>query len=173
MREARKERGLLPGDLGLPYDDSMIRKIETGARKVAKDVAPMLIERLDDAAVTLAAIREFVGIGPAWLDGENVDTHRSAIRESCMREMLESIEAIERFATFKPPISETDHERKKRKEHLFEVLDSIVYQYMYVAVQCSEYGFSFKELHDAHYAKLRSLRLVSDTKKASGGNQRP
>ncbi|GMA64725.1 helix-turn-helix domain-containing protein [Alicyclobacillus fastidiosus] len=163
IKEVRKARGLSQTDLGIPYGQSMIGRIERDERRVAPDIAPILVDKLDHPAVSITAMHEMTGgVGPVYLNGDNVDLHRSSVRERCLHEMSESMDAIQRFHTSKPPERETERERNQRKEHLLEVLDSIVHEYMYVAVQCEEYGFSFKELHNAHYAKLRSLRLVQE-----------
>jgi transcriptional regulator with XRE-family HTH domain len=157
---SRTARGLRQGDLP-GYTQTMVSMIERGERKLAKEAAPLIADKLDHPALYFELQREVTGgVGPAWLNGPNVDLHRSAVREKAKEEFTEAIDAIDRFATCKPPAAETEQERKKRWDHLLQVLDAIEAGYMYIAIQCEEYGFSMKQLSKAHYDKLRGKRYV-------------
>ncbi|MFB5192695.1 hypothetical protein [Alicyclobacillus fastidiosus] len=158
--DAMKELGLAVDDLDIPYGDSMIRKIRSGARKPAPDIMPLLADKLNSPEVSIKAWRELTNTGPAFLDGINIELHRSSMKDRLLREFAEAVDAVRNFDTSKPPGRETDHERRSRKAHLMEVMDSLVFGYMYVAVICMEYGDSFKELHDVHFSRLKSLGLV-------------
>ncbi|QQE80887.1 helix-turn-helix domain-containing protein [Alicyclobacillus sp. SO9] len=161
IRDRRKEQGLKASDLGLPYTDSMIRKIESGERRLAKDVAPQLAQSLDHPALYFALAREYSGgFGPAWLDGENVDLHRSSVREKCIEELEEALVWLDKSASNRPPEAETTSQRKGRREHLLQVMDAAQACYVYVGVQCEAYGFSLLDISKEHYNKLRSLRYV-------------
>jgi transcriptional regulator with XRE-family HTH domain len=157
---SRTARGLRQGDLP-GYTQTMVSMIERGERKLAKEAAPLIADKLDHPALYFELQREVTGgVGPAWLNGPNVDLHRSAVREKTEEECMEFLDALRKFGTSKPPQCETEQERKKRWDHLLQGLDVVEAVYMYIAIQCEEYGFSLKALSKAHYDKLRGKRYV-------------
>ncbi len=160
LRVSREARGKKQSNLGVPYAQNMISSIETGTRKVAKDMAPRLTQALDHPALYLEMAREFTGIGPAWLDGPNVDLHRSSVREKTIEELQEAVEYISSIDTHKPPYAQTEREQKRRQEHLLQVMDGIEWSWMYIGVQCEEYGFSMAQLWQQHHAKMHGKRYL-------------
>lgn len=160
LRQSRKERGVAQSEL-TPYGQTMVAKVEKGQRQVAIDVAPHLATKLDHPALYLELARELTGgYGPAWLDGPNVDLHRASVRERCLEELHEAMEAINKWGSSVPPAVETDRDRKGRYEHLMQCFDAIVALSTYVGVQCLEYGFSMLQLSKDHYGKLKGKRYV-------------
>lgn len=161
LRAARKERGVSQTDLDVPYGQTMIGRIERGERQPARDIAPRIGQTLDHPAILLELSREMSGgWGPAWLDGPNVDLHRAAVRERCLEELDEAVDAIKRWHASTPPQAETERDHKARYEHLMQVMDAIEAASTYIGVQCLEYGFSMLQLSRDHYNKLRSRRFV-------------
>jgi transcriptional regulator with XRE-family HTH domain len=161
LKISRMSRRLGQNDLDVSYSKSMVSMIERGERNVASDMAPNLATKLDHPALFFETAREMTGgFGPAWLIGPNVDLHRSSVREKCVEELHEAIESISRFRTAKPPSVETESEREHRKEHLLQVMDAVEACYMYVGIQCEEYGFSLLQISREHFNKLRSRRYV-------------
>lgn len=161
LKTSRKDRGLKQSELEIPYSDSMVSMIERGDRHIAPDVAPMLAQKLDHPALFAEIARELTGgFGPAWLNGPNVDLHRSSVREKCLEELREAMAAIEKFAASRPPGAETEMDRKARYEHLLQAFDAIVALFHYIGIQCLEYGFSMLKLSRDHYAKLKGKRYV-------------
>lgn len=161
LKASRKARGLKQTDVGVPYGQTMVAKIENGQRKPAADMAPRIGQALDHPAILLELAREMSGgWGPAWLDGPNVDLHRAAVRERCLKELGETVDAITHWLASTPPQAETEGARKQRYQHLIECMDAIVALSTYIGVQCTEYGFSMLSLSKDHYNKLRSKRYV-------------
>lgn len=158
---SRKARSKRQSELGVPYSQQMVSKIENGERTIADDMAPHFARALDHPAMFFELARELTGgFGPAWLNGTNVDLHRSSVREKCVEELDEAIQEIEKFRSAKPPHAEGDAERRRRKDHLLQVMDAVQAAYMYIGIQCEEYGFSLLQLSQEHFNKLRSLRYV-------------
>ncbi|WAH38581.1 hypothetical protein [Alicyclobacillus dauci] len=161
LRISRTSRGLKQSDLDVPVTQQMISAIEKGTRQMAADLAPHFNRIVDHHAMYFETMREATdGVGPSYLDGPNVDLHRSAVREKCLEELQEAVDAISHFATNKPPGAEGDTHRRKREEHLLQVMDAIQASYMYIGVQCEEYGFSMRAINQKHRKKLESLRYV-------------
>jgi len=160
LKDGRKLRGLKQSELGVPYGQSMIAKIETGERQIARDMAPIIAKKLDHAALYSELYRELTGIGPAWLDGTNVDLHRSSVREKTLEELHQTIEVIQECSASLPPAAETQLQHKQRHEHLLQALDSVQALWVYVGVQCEDYGYSMQQLYAEHHKKLRSLRYL-------------
>lgn len=161
LKVSRKALGRSQTDVGVPYSQTMVAKIEHGERAVAADMAPRIGQALDHPAILLELAREQSGgWGPAWLDGPNVDLHRSAVRERCIDEVEEAVATIREWCSSKPPAVETDGDRKRRYEHLMQVMDAQVALAVYVGVQCTEYGFSMLQVSRDHYNKLKSKRYV-------------
>lgn len=160
IRISRVERGIrqdeFPG-----YTQQMVSAIERGKRDIAEDMAPVFAEKLDHPAMYLELARELTGgYGPAWLDGPNVDLHRSSVRERCLDEMREAIDFIEREPASVLPAVETEADKQRRYEHLVQCFDAIVALNAYIGVQCLEYGFSMLKLSKDHYSKLKARRYV-------------
>jgi transcriptional regulator with XRE-family HTH domain len=160
IRVARVYRGKkqdeIPG-----YSQQMVSMIEHGKRSVSPDAAPLLAKELDHPALFAALIRELTGgFGPAWLNGPNVDLHRASVREKTFEELHEAIEAMKKFAAYKPPDCETERDRQARYEHLMQVWDAMVALFHYIGIQCLEYGYSMMQLSRDHYNKLKGKRYV-------------
>jgi transcriptional regulator with XRE-family HTH domain len=159
---SRVARGLKRGDLSsLGYTESMLGKIERGERRPAKDMAPRLAEKLDHPALYAELSRELTGgVGPAWLNGPNVDLHRASVREKCLEELREAMDAIDGCTSSKPPGTESEPDRRARYQHLIQCFDAWVALWAYMGVQCLEYGFSILKLSRDHFAKLKQRRYV-------------
>jgi len=161
LRESRKARGLKQGELGLPYSESMVSMVERGERPLAADIAPMLAAKLDHPAIIAELARELTGFGPAWLDGDAVDLHRASVREKCLEELREAMEAINDIGAYIPPGTENDRRHKERYAHLLQVFDAIQACFVYCGVQSLDYGFSMLQLSKDHHLKLKARHYVA------------
>lgn len=160
--EALKERGMTPQEAGIPYSRSMLGKIKRGERKIAKDIAPIVTTKLDKSVVYLKAWHELTGgVGPEFLDGRDIEFHRATLKERLLREFEEAVKALMEFDTSKPPDRVTDRELRVARERLMELLDSFSFGYTFLSIICDEYGFSFKDLHAQHHARLKQAGLVN------------
>lgn len=158
---SRKARGLSQKELGIHYTQSMVSMIEKGERQIAPDVAPQLANKLDHPALLFNLTNELTGgFGPAWLDGPNVDLHRSSVREKTREALTTALNVIDQFSSSKPPGAENEQDHSKRRDHLFRVLDGIEAAYMYIGIQCEEYGYSLMQLSRDHHNQLRGKRYV-------------
>lgn len=161
IRVSRTYRRIKQADLDVPYSQQMVSMVESGQRTIARDMAPIMAAKLDHPALYAELARELTGFGPAWLDGPNVDLHRAAVREKCLEELREAIQAVDNQPAYTPPEVLTDRARKDRYEHLLQVMDAIEACFMHVGTQCLEYGYSMRQLSDDHYKKLRGKRYVT------------
>lgn len=163
IKISRMYRRVKQTDLDVPYSQQMLSAIESGKRSLAKDMAPIMAQKLDHPAMYAELARELTGFGPAWLDGPNVDLHRAAVREKCIEELREAIDSMGKLSAYVPPEVVTDRDRKERYEHLMQVMDAIEAGFMHIGVQCLDYGFSMRQLSQDHYNKLRSKRYIAST----------
>jgi len=161
MKISMTERHIKTDELGLPYSESMVRKIKSGERHAAKDVAPQIAEALDHYAVLCEIGREATaGFGPVYLSG--VDKHRSAGKELGLIELKEAWDHLEEIRTLKPPNQLTSKERDHVRHCLMELLDAGNACYHIFGSFCEQYGFSPLQLSRDHYARLRAMGYVTD-----------
>ena len=163
IRISRTYRRIKQTGLGIPYSQQMLSAIEQGKRTMAADMAPRIAEKLDHPALYAELARELTGFGPAWLDGPNVDLHRAAVREKCVEELREAMQAIDRMPAYTPPGAIDTGARKARYEHLMQVMDAAEACFMYIGIECLEYGYSMLQLSRDHYTKLRNKRYIAST----------
>jgi transcriptional regulator with XRE-family HTH domain len=164
IRISRSARNIGQEDLSaVGYTRSMIGKIERGERKLAKDMAPRLAEKVRHPALAFACAVEFSGgYGSCWLDGPNVDSHRSAVKEQAEIEIGEAMQTLHGFCSSKPPESLTEGERKRLHGLLMELLDARQWIDFCAAVYCEDYGFDFLGINIEHHKRLKSMRLVGE-----------
>lgn len=159
MKEWAYTQEELAAELGVSR--SAISAYKTGRRKIPKDIAAKLVQKLDDGflAMELAAM----ATGGAWvreLDGEHVDLHRAAVHAKTLEELREAIDAIRRVCVAAPPRAMPSEKLRELEEALIQTIDAIVAASHYVAVICREYGFSWTELWRSHYRKLKARKYV-------------
>jgi len=149
----------LAAELGVSR--SAISAYKTGRRKIPKDIAAKLVQKLDDGflAMELAAM----ATGGAWvreLDGEHVDLHRASVAAKTQEELREALEAVQRVCVAAPPRAMPKEKLRQLEEALIQAIDAIVALTHYVAVICREYGFSWVELWRKHFRKLKARKYV-------------
>jgi len=149
----------LAAELGVSR--SAISAYKTGRRKIPKDIAAKLVQKLDDGflAMELAAM----ATGGAWvreLDGEHVDLHRAAVHAKTQEELCEALDAMQRIDIATPPRAMSRERLKELEETLKQELDAMYALAHHVAVVCREYGFSWTELWREHHRKLKARKYV-------------
>lgn len=128
---------------------------------MAADAAAVVSRELDHPALYFEMARELTGgWGAPWLNGPNVDLHRSSTKEKALEEVDEAKAVMLQFASSKPPQMETERERLAREAHLLQVQDAVVALLHYIGTQCEEYGFSMMKVSRDHYNKLRCKGFV-------------
>jgi hypothetical protein len=129
-------------------------------RVKALRVAPQLAQKLDQPALLFNLTNELTGgFGPVSLDGSNVDLHRSSFREKTHEALMTAQDAIGHFSSSITPGVESEQDHTKRR-HLLQMLDAIKASYMYVGIQCEEYGHSLMQLSRDHHTQLCGKRYV-------------
>lgn len=149
----------LAAELGVSR--SAISAYKTGRRKIPKDIAAKLVQKLDDGFLAMAVAS--MATGGAWvreLDGEHVDLHRAAVTAKTQEELREALDAIQRVCVANPPRAMPREKLKELNEALIQAIDAIVALAHYVAVICREYGFSWVELWRQHHRKLKARKYV-------------
>ncbi|SMO54436.1 helix-turn-helix domain-containing protein [Melghirimyces algeriensis] len=152
QKESRSEAGVTQQELGeeLNLSRSMISEIEAGRRKMPRDVVRKATEVLDDGFYAMAAAQEVLGEG--WIPKlNNVDLHRSAVREKALEELQEAMDQITATSSVNRP---EPGKHDDLKAVLIECIDAIVCLSHFVAVYCKEYGLSWFGLWREHRRKM-------------------
>lgn len=98
MRITREQRGLRQVDVGkdLHYSDRTISAIETGARKLPREITPTVVRRLDSILLAYEAAEEVsAGMTPPILDGPKADLHRMTTAGFIISELREALERVD------------------------------------------------------------------------------
>lgn len=128
---------------------SMVAEIERGNRRLPKDVAPRAVATLDSGFYAMEIAAELTG--GSWVTKlNNVDLHRSAVKEKSLEELDEAIVRLRRMSFANKTIDKTE-----LKVLLLELLDVIVATSHLVAVVCKEYSISWVGLWREHRQKLK------------------
>src|SRR5690554_6219684 len=107
-----------------------VSAIKKGRRTVAKDVLSRWAEQLDHPRVYIEMARESSGgvYGSTWLDGDNVDLHRTSVYMKAGEELKEAVEALgatERIVIHNPAMT-SEEQRNEIKNALLQCLDARV-----------------------------------------------
>ena len=166
IEEVCHTRGLTQKELGNigNISSKTVSAIKLGRRNAAKDVLNSWAEKLDCPRVYLEMVREAGGgvYGTIWLDGENVDLHRTSVfmkAEEELREALEALGATEQFI-INHPTQTSDGQKEQIREALMQCLDARVAIDTLVAVKCEAYGLSVRNLFLEHQHKLEQRGYI-------------
>lgn len=166
IEEVCRNRGLTQNELGKMGNISpkTVSAIKLGRRNIAKDVLQTWAEKLDSPRVYLEMVREAGGgvYGSTWLDGENVDLHRSSVFMKTGEELEEASQALKAAETIviHNPQKISDEQKKKIEEALLQCLDARLAIDILVAVKCETYGISIRGLFQKHQRKLEQRGYI-------------
>jgi transcriptional regulator with XRE-family HTH domain len=128
---------------------SMVAEIEAGRRKLPRDVAPRAVKTLDSGFYAMEVAAEMTG--GSWVTKlNNVDLHRSAVKEKSLEELEEATQWIR-----KTSIANKSNTSEEIKKVLLESIDAIVALSHFVAVVCKEYSVSWVGIWREHRQKLK------------------
>lgn len=133
-----------------------LSKYENGRSKIPADIGRKLTQKYDNPKFAITLRHEYTGTGPVWLDGPNVDLHRSAVKEKTIEEMIEALEKLKRIEFSKPLRMQTVYEKEETKDLLSEAVEAITSLDHLVAVICMEGDFNYVEIWNDHYKSLKS-----------------
>lgn len=164
IREAREFRGLTQvavGQIGC-VSNKTISAIECGRRPVGLDVLGRLADTFDYPRFYMEAAEEVTGgvYSTTWLDGECVDLHRTSVWAKTCEELEEAYEWMKQVDVINNPSKVSEEQRQKIEEALIQALDARTAIDHCVAVLCTSYGLSIKEMFDKHRKKLESRGYI-------------
>ncbi|MGF9979327.1 helix-turn-helix domain-containing protein [Viridibacillus arvi] len=134
-----------------------ISKYENGRSKVPADIGRALTQKYDNPKFAITLRSEYTGTGPKWLDGPNVDLHRSSVREKTIEEMREALDKLEQISFAKPLCKLDGFEKQNIEIALEELVELQTALDHLVAVVCMEADISYTGLWDKHYRYLTSV----------------
>lgn len=133
-----------------------ISRYETNKDRVNVDVARQYSAKYDNPRFAITVQNEYTGTGPVILDGENVDLHRSAIKEKTLEELEEAFNRLKSTSLAKPLACMELFEKQDLHDSLEELIEASTAISNLVAVVCMESGISYKDLWVDHYNYLIS-----------------
>jgi transcriptional regulator with XRE-family HTH domain len=166
LREARGQRGLSRADVGrhINLSPRMIGMIETGDRRLPRDVAPKLARKLDNPWLYMAIGYEATGgvMAVPPLDG-NVDLHRSSVRSKAVEELTEALKTLTEAPAVINARTAGDLDEAGRRqvvETLHQVREAVQACMQWVAAVCETYEISPAAVWDGHVCELRAKGLL-------------
>lgn len=133
-----------------------ISKYENGRSKIPKDVSRLLTQKYDNPKFAITLRQEYTGTGTVWLDGPNVDLHRSAVKEKTTEEVSEFLEKLKKVDFSKPLRKMASFEKQDIKDLLGEAVEAITSLDHLVAITCMEGDFSYIDIWNDHYLSLKA-----------------
>lgn len=133
-----------------------ISRYETNKDRVNVDVARQYSTKYDNPRFAITLQNQYTGTGPVLLDGENIDLHRSAIKEKTLEELEEAFNRLKSTSLAKPLACLELFEKQDLHDALEELIEASTAISNLVAVVCMESGISYKELWVDHYHYLIS-----------------
>lgn len=165
LKEMRDGQTQLSLGLELNLTRETISRYENGRMKVPSDITKTLVSKYDDPKFAITVRNEYTGTGPRWLNGPNVDLHRSSVKEKTIEELREALEKLESFCFSKPLKRLQSFEILELRDVLNELVEAQTALDHMVAVVCQEADISYTGIWDSHYASLISAGYL-DIKKA-------
>ncbi|MFP3322104.1 helix-turn-helix transcriptional regulator [Planococcus sp. SIMBA_160] len=156
MREMRGDETQQQMAMELNVSREAVTKYEGGARNIPQDIAQNLMAKHENPRFALAIRSEYTKTGPIWLDGPNVDLHRSAVREKTLEEMKEAYEAIKAFSFAQPLKSLSPWQLPQIEKLLEETAEAITALETLTAIVCEEANISYNGVWHKHHIQLRS-----------------
>ncbi len=132
-----------------------ISKYENNRTKIPTDVSKGLMDKFNNPQFAITVGQEYTGTGPIWLDGPNVDLHRSSVKEKTLEELEEAIHKLRNTSLAKPLQNLTAYELHAVKEALDELVEAQTAMAHLMAVVCMESGISYTDLWSQHYRSLQ------------------
>lgn len=164
LKEVRgdKTQQQFANDMGVVRET--ISKYETGRSPIPSDISRKIVSEYDNPKFAMKVRHEYTGTGPIWLDGENVDLHRSSVKEKTIEELQEALEHILQTCLAKPLQNIQHFERQDVERMIVEAVDAITALDHFVAVVCTEAKISYTEIWNKHYMKLLSAGYIKSLK---------
>lgn len=164
LKEMRGEQTQLSLGLDINTTRETVSKYENGRSKVPSDISRTLVKKYDNPKFAITVRNEYTGTGPKWLDGPNVDLHRSSVKEKTVEEMKEALDLIVSTCLAKPLKKLQHFELQSVDSMLQEAAEAITALDHFIAVVCKEAEISYTEVWDKHYKALMSAGYLGGTK---------
>lgn len=137
-----------------------ISKYENDRTKLPVDVSNGFMQKFNNPEFAITLGHEYTGTGPIWLDGPNVDLHRSSVKEKTLEELEEAIHKLRNTSLAKPLVNLTPYELQSVRDALEELVEAQTAMAHLVAVVCMETGISYTDVWAQHYRSLQSSGYV-------------
>lgn len=164
LKEMRREQTQLSLGLDLNLTRETVSKYENGRSKVPPDISRALVNKFDNPKFAMTIRNEYTGTGPKWLDGPNVDLHRSSVKEKTVEELQEALESIVGTRLAKPLKKLQHFEFQSIEAMLQEAAEAMTALDHFIAIICKEADISYTGVWDKHYRALASAGYIGGTK---------
>lgn len=160
MKEMRKGESQQQVAMGLNVSRETVSAYENGRARIPADIAQAMMSKAENPRFAFALRNEYTKTGPIWLDGPNVDLHRSSVREKTLEELEEVVGLLKEFSFARPLKSLPDWEAPALDELLKEVVEAITAMEHFVVVVCEEAGMSYMDVWSKHHQYLKAKGYV-------------
>lgn len=164
LKEMRGEQTQLSLGFDLNLTRETVSKYENERSRVPADISRTLVNKFDNPKFAITIRNEYTGTGPKWLDGPNVDLHRSSVKEKTLEELGEAIETLSNFCLSKPLKKLQVFEKQALECVLDELIEAQTAIDHMVAVVCKEAEISYTGVWDKHYKSLMSAGYLGGTR---------
>ena len=164
LKEMRGDQTQLSLGMEVNLTRESISRYENGRSKVPADISRTLVNKYDNPEFAIKIRNEYTGTGPKWLDGPNVDLHRSSVKEKTLEEVKEVLTLLESFCLSKPLKTLQLFERQTLEKLLDELVEAQTAIDHLVAVICTEAQISYSGVWDKHYSSLTSAGYIGGTR---------
>ncbi|MBD8026456.1 helix-turn-helix transcriptional regulator [Ureibacillus sp. Re31] len=138
-----------------------VSKYETGRSHIPQDISRKITQKYDNPKFAITIRNEYTGTGPKWLNGQNVDLHRSSVKEKTVEELQEALDAISNTSLAKPFRKLKLFDYQNVEEVLLEAAEAMTALEHFIAVVCSEANISYTNLWDKHYRELANSGYIT------------
>lgn len=160
MREMRKGESQQQQAMQLNVSRETVSAYETGRARIPADIAKSMMKKNENPRFAFAIRNEYTKTGPIWLDGPNVDLHRSSVREKTLEELEEVIGLLKEFSFARPLQTLPTWEAPSLDNLLKEVVEAITAMEHFAVVVCEEAGISYTDVWSKHYQYLKAKGYV-------------
>ncbi|MEH7223894.1 helix-turn-helix transcriptional regulator [Bacillus sp. JJ1566] len=164
VKEARHDAGFTQQQLSFEIFESReaVSQQENGRYKVQPNITNYFASEHNNPWVAMEASAEYMNWGPAKLDGEAADLHRTSVLLKTQEELEEALKAVDLAAKKLSvnPKQVQEFEIQIIEKSILECIDVITASNHYVAVLCKEYGLSWTKMWTKHKLKLIQRRFL-------------
>ncbi|WP_404407667.1 hypothetical protein [Jeotgalibacillus malaysiensis] len=137
---------------------------ENGKVLMSNHVGKAAVRMFGDPFMPVEMAQALTGVGPVYLDGENVDLHRSSVKEKTLKELRDALDHLEENCLAKPLSNLNELERTAAERTIMELAEAKTALTHMISVLCKELNHDVTKVWQDHYQHLFSQKYISKEK---------